>query len=76
MADPDLYRTKEEIEGWRERDPIDLFVALLRKEGLLDDEVLGKLEADVAGEIDEATAFADAGPIEPLEDLLKDVYTE
>jgi pyruvate dehydrogenase E1 component alpha subunit len=75
MADPDLYRTKEEIEGWRERDPIDLFVALLRKERVIDDAGLAEIEARVAAEIDEATAFADAGPVEPLEDLLKDVYT-
>jgi pyruvate dehydrogenase E1 component alpha subunit len=75
MADPDLYRTKEEIEGWRERDPIDLFVALLREQGLLDDAGLAEVEAQVAAEIDEAVAFADAGEPEPLEDLLKDVYT-
>jgi len=76
MADPDLYRTKEEIEGWRERDPVDLFVALLREQGMLDDAGLAEIEAQVAAEIDEATAFADEGPIELLEDLLKDVYTE
>jgi pyruvate dehydrogenase E1 component alpha subunit len=75
MADPDLYRTKEEIEEWRKRDPIDLFVALLREQGLLDDAGLAELEAAVAAEIEEAVAFADASPVEPLEDLLKDVYT-
>jgi pyruvate dehydrogenase E1 component alpha subunit len=75
MADPDLYRTREEIEGWRTRDPIDLFVALLREQGRLDDAGLAELEATVAAEIDEAVAFADAGPVEPLEDLLEDVYT-
>ncbi|MGE5274082.1 MAG: pyruvate dehydrogenase (acetyl-transferring) E1 component subunit alpha [Verrucomicrobiota bacterium] len=76
MADPDLYRTKEEIEGWRKRDPIDLYVALLCEQGMLDDAGLAEIEAVVAAEIDEATAFADAGPIEPLENLLKDVHTE
>jgi pyruvate dehydrogenase E1 component subunit alpha len=76
MADPDLYRTKEEIEGWRERDPIELFVAVLREAGLLDDASLAGVEETVAAEIDEAVAFADAGPFEPLENLLEDVYTE
>ena len=75
MADPDLYRTKDEIEQWRERDPIDLFVALLREQGLLDDARLAEVEAEVAAEIAEAVAFADEAPVEPLEDLLKDVYT-
>jgi pyruvate dehydrogenase E1 component alpha subunit len=73
MADPDLYRTKEEIEEWKKRDPIDLFVALLRGQGLLDDAGLAELESQVAGEVDEAVAFAEAGPWEPLEDLTKDV---
>jgi pyruvate dehydrogenase E1 component subunit alpha len=75
MADPDLYRSKEEIAQWRRRDPIDLFVALLREQGILDDAGLAELEARVGAEIDEAAAFADAEPVEPLEDLLKDVYT-
>jgi pyruvate dehydrogenase E1 component alpha subunit len=76
MADPDLYRTKAEIEEWKKRDPIDLFVALLREQGLLDDEGLAEVEARVAAEIEEAVEFADAGEVEPLDDLLKDVYTE
>ncbi len=75
MADPDLYRTKGEIEEWRKQDPIDLFVVLLREHGLIDDAGLAEIEATVATEIDEAVAFADAGPVEPLDDLLKDVYT-
>jgi pyruvate dehydrogenase E1 component alpha subunit len=75
MADPDLYRTKEEVEDWKQRDPISLFVDLLREQGLLDDTVVDELEAAVAAEIDEAVAFADASPVEPLEALLEDVYT-
>ncbi len=35
MSDPDLYRTKEEIEEWKKRDPITLFQARLREWGLL-----------------------------------------
>jgi pyruvate dehydrogenase E1 component alpha subunit len=75
MADPDLYRTKEEIQEWRTRDPIDLFAALLREQGLLDDAGLEELEASVAAELEEAVAFADASAVEPVEDLVKDVYT-
>jgi pyruvate dehydrogenase E1 component alpha subunit len=75
MADPDLYRTKEEIEEWRKRDPIMLFEQKLRAQGLLEDEALAKLEADIAAELEQAIAFADESPIEPVEDLTKDVYT-
>ena len=75
MADPDLYRTKEEIERWKERDPIVLFSARLREAELLTDDNLARLEAEIAAELDEAVAIAEAGPWEPVEDLLKDVYT-
>ena len=75
MADPDLYRTKEEIEGWKQRDPIALFTARLRQWGLLTDADLAAIEASVAGEVEAAVAEAEAGPWEPVEDLTRDVYT-
>ncbi len=75
MADPDLYRTKEEVEQWKTRDPIALFTARLREWGLLSDADLTAIEAAVGREIEAAVAVAEAGPWEPVEDLLKDVYT-
>lgn len=74
MYDPDRYRDKEEVERWKERDPIALFSRRLRDEKLLDDDVLARLESDVAGEVARAVAAAEAGPIEPVADLTKYVY--
>jgi TPP-dependent pyruvate/acetoin dehydrogenase alpha subunit len=75
MADPDLYRTKEEIEHWKERDPIGLFTRFLRDAALLADADLEGIEASVAAAIDAAVAAAEAGPWEPVDDLLLDVTT-
>ncbi len=75
MADPDLYRTKDEIEHWRERDPIVLFERRLRDAGLLTDEQLASLESEIVAELDDAVAVAEAGPWEAVEDLTKDVTT-
>jgi pyruvate dehydrogenase E1 component alpha subunit len=75
MYDPDLYRAKEEIERWKTSDPIVLFSATLRAQGLLADADVVAMEASVAAELDAAVADAEAGPWEPAEDLLKDVYT-
>jgi pyruvate dehydrogenase E1 component alpha subunit len=73
MADPDLYRTKDEIEEWRKRDPILLFELRLRDWQLLTDADLARIEEEIAREMDEAVRFAETSPFESAEDLLKDV---
>ncbi len=75
MYDAELYRSKEEVEQWKKRDPITTLTVRLREQNLLDDEELAALEAEVAAEVAEAVTFAESGPWEPVEDLLKDVYT-
>jgi pyruvate dehydrogenase E1 component alpha subunit len=69
IADPELYRAKEEVETWKERDPIAVFTSRLREAGLLGDDDVASMETAVQREIDEAVAFAEAGPWEPVEDL-------
>jgi len=76
MYDPDLYRPKEEIERWREHDPIPALTAELRTAGLLTDADLQELERAAAEEIEAAIAFAEAGTLEPVEDLERFVYAE
>jgi pyruvate dehydrogenase E1 component alpha subunit len=76
MYDPELYRSKEEVEAWKKRDPIALLTARLRAASALDDAELARLEREVAAEIEAAIAFAEESPWEPAEDLLRDVYTE
>jgi pyruvate dehydrogenase E1 component alpha subunit/2-oxoisovalerate dehydrogenase E1 component len=75
MADPDLYRTRAEVEEWKHRCPVETFASMLRAEGLLSDGARKELEASVAAEIAHAVAVAEAGPWEPIEDLTRDVYT-
>jgi TPP-dependent pyruvate/acetoin dehydrogenase alpha subunit len=75
MYDAELYRTKDEVAQWKQRDPIASFEQYLRNNGLLHDADVEKSEAAVAAEIAEATAFAEAGGWEPIEDLEQDVYT-
>jgi TPP-dependent pyruvate/acetoin dehydrogenase alpha subunit len=76
MFDPELYRDKREVEAWKERDPIRVFAALLEGRGLLDPAAREALEQEVAREIEEAVAFAEAGTWEPVEDLARFVTSE
>lgn len=75
MYDPELYRTKEEVQGWKERDPIATFAAYLRDRRVLDDAGFAGIENTVAAEIEAAVQCAEDGPWEPVEDLLRDVVT-
>jgi pyruvate dehydrogenase E1 component alpha subunit len=75
MYDAELYRTKDEVAQWKQRDPIPAFEQRLRDLGLLSDDDFAKMEAAIAEEIDEAVAYAEADAWEPVEDLTKDVYT-
>jgi pyruvate dehydrogenase E1 component alpha subunit len=76
MFDPQFYRDKQEIEEWKKRDPIPMFVARLRESGLLEDQALKGIEEKLAAELKQATEFAEAGSWEPVTDLTRFVYTE
>jgi pyruvate dehydrogenase E1 component alpha subunit len=74
MADPEEYRTKEQVAEWRARDPIDLFAARLVAEGVLDEDGVRALDEAAVARIDAAVAFADASPFPAPESLYDDVY--
>nr|WP_291168913.1 pyruvate dehydrogenase (acetyl-transferring) E1 component subunit alpha [Hyphomicrobium sp.] len=74
MFDPELYRSKAEVEEWKKRDPIVLFSRWLHDACLLHEADVQMIENDVARVVEEAVAFAEAAPWEPVEDLLRDVY--
>jgi pyruvate dehydrogenase E1 component alpha subunit len=76
MFDPQLYRDKAEVEEWKRHDPILRFAGWMREAGILHDAELEAIEAAVADEIRAAVAFAEAGSLEPVERLTRDVYTE
>ena len=76
MFDPELYRSKTEVEEWKKRDPIDLMVARLKAEGRLTDDEFGVIFASADEEVRQAIAFAEAGSLEPVEDMCRHVCAE
>ncbi len=69
MFDAQLYRPKQEIEAWRQKDPIPRLRSWLEQTGMLRQADLEQIEADIAAEVDKAVAFAEAGTWEPVEEL-------
>jgi TPP-dependent pyruvate/acetoin dehydrogenase alpha subunit len=76
MYDPERYRTKDEVEHWKKRDPIVTFKAQLTSERVLDAGELERLEHAAAAEIEDAIGFAEAGALEPVEELSRFVYSD
>ena len=76
MFDPELYRDKAEVAEWRdEHDPVATFTARCLAENLLTAEDLAAIEAAVATEVAEAVAYAEAGTLESVDDLTRDVMS-
>lgn len=69
MFDAQLYRTREEVAAWKERDPIHRLRAWLAETHMVDEVEIADLEAAVDAEIEEAVAFAEAGTWEDVADL-------
>jgi pyruvate dehydrogenase E1 component alpha subunit len=74
MADPEQYRSKEEVAHWRERDPIPAFGNQLVAAGIIDEGERERIDAQAIERVDAAVAFADASPYPAPETLYDDVY--
>ncbi len=74
MADPEEYRTREEVTHWRERDPIPAFAARLEREGVVDAEAFNFLEEEGAARVAAAVEFAEESPFPAALSLYEDAY--
>jgi pyruvate dehydrogenase E1 component alpha subunit len=74
MADPEEYRTKQQVAEWRLRDPLGNFGDRLEADGLLGAEERAKIDSDAIAKVDAAVAFAEASPEPAPESLYDDVY--
>jgi len=70
------YRTDEEVEHWRERDPITLHTAWLKDQGVATAEEIEAVWVDVNCAIDDALEFARESPYPDASDLFTDLYAD
>ena len=73
-ADPEVYRSKEEVQEWRKRDPIVTYGDKLKQAGTIDDAGIEERDRAAREIVDQATAFADESPEPALESLYDNVY--
>lgn len=73
-SDANRYRTKEEIEAWKQKDPIARFERDLLESGALSQAEIDAVHAEVRAAIEAAVAFADASPEPALATIEEGVY--
>jgi len=76
MSDPLKYRTKEEFEKAKQRDPIILYSHRLKDKGLINDQQLEAMQDEVSAEISEAVHQADNDPQPNLDERFDDILAE
>ena len=73
-SDANRYRTREEIEAWKQKCPIKRFRARLIEEGILTEEEADRIAQEAYAAVDAAVAFAEASPEPTLETIEEGVY--
>ena len=73
-SDANKYRTKEEINEWRKKDPILRLRTQMAESGLFSEKELKNIEDSARQRLEEAVEFAQNSPEPPLESLSDDVY--
>lgn len=74
MSDPAKYRTREELEAYRQQDPVMLLKAFMTTHNIISEEQFVSLDAKIKRQCDEAVTFAESSKEPSLESLYKDVY--
>jgi TPP-dependent pyruvate/acetoin dehydrogenase alpha subunit len=75
-GDPQPYRTQEEVEDWKTRDPIKAAESRLLERGLADQALFDSIREEITSKVEEAVDFARAAPRATPASALEDVYTD
>ena len=76
MSDPGKYRTKEEVEKYKNLDPISQVLDVILKNKYLSEKEIAKIDDDIKTEVDDCVKFAEDSPLPELDELYKDVYMQ
>jgi len=76
MSDPQKYRTKEELEEYKEKDPIEHVLKVLKNDHKVSDADIEVINDRVKAEVEESVSFAEESPWPNDDELLKDVYVQ
>jgi len=76
MSDPAKYRSKEEVEAYKKKDPIQQALKKITENGWLDEEGVKKIQAEVKKTVEESVRFAEESPFPDVDEVYTDVYVQ
>jgi pyruvate dehydrogenase E1 component alpha subunit len=76
ISDPQKYRTKEEVEEYKQRDPIMLVLNTIRENNFATPEEIAAIDARVEETVAESVKFAEESPWPNDDEVLKDIYVD
>jgi pyruvate dehydrogenase E1 component alpha subunit len=76
MSDPQKYRTKEEVEEYKQRDPIEQVKSTILENKILSEKEIAEIDARVKKQVDDSVKFAEESPWPEGQDAFKDVYMQ
>ena len=76
MSDPAKYRTKEELEEYKEKDPIEHVLRVIREKQYATDVEIESINDKVKAEVDDAVDFAENSPYPDVSEVYKDIYSD
>jgi len=76
MSDPAKYRTKEELETYKQSDPIEQVRTTILNNGIATEDDLKEIDSKIKAQVEESVRFAEESPFPPVEEAYKDVYVQ
>ncbi|GAB5538930.1 MAG: pyruvate dehydrogenase (acetyl-transferring) E1 component subunit alpha [Salibacteraceae bacterium] len=76
MSDPQKYRTKEELNDYKAKDPVNQVLKVIQDQGWITEEGIKKIENEVKAKVNESVEFAESSPLPDMEELYTDIYTQ
>jgi pyruvate dehydrogenase E1 component alpha subunit len=76
MSDPAKYRTKDELEEYKEKDPVNQVLKTIQDNGWATEAEIEAINEKVRGEVEESVKFAEESPWPDDSEVYKDIYVD
>jgi len=76
MSDPAKYRTKDELETYRNQDPIEVVRQTILENNFATEQDLEQIDAQIKERVNESVEFAEKSPYPTADELYKDIYAQ